>query len=182
MEKTEEKVCEIIKKRTTIRSFIKKEIPQELLDEILQVVQSCPTAGNLQGFKVYVVKKQEIKKKLSESAWSQKHVLEADVVLVFFAYPQRSSKKYGQRGQNLYCYQDATIACSYAQIAAHALGLSSGWVGAFNDDEIKKICNAEDELIPVAMLPLGYVDPESKKKAEEKGKSRLPQEEIVHFL
>jgi nitroreductase len=33
----------------------------------------------------------------------------------------------------LYCIQDATIACTYAMLAATALGLSTVWVGAFDE-------------------------------------------------
>ena len=52
-------------------------------------------------------------------------------------YPNRI-KFTGSRGKNLFSVQDATIAASYAQLAATALGLSSIWIGTINKREILK--------------------------------------------
>ncbi len=76
--------------------------------------------------------------------------------LDFFANPSRSGRRYGSRGEQLYCIQDATIAAAFAQLAAAAQGLASVWVGAFDDATVKKVCNASEQLKPVAILPIGY--------------------------
>ncbi|MBU4225016.1 MAG: nitroreductase family protein, partial [Chloroflexi bacterium] len=52
--------------------------------------------------------------------------------------------------------QDATIACTYAMLAATALGLSTVWVGAFEEDAVREALGIPQELLPVAMLPIGY--------------------------
>jgi nitroreductase len=57
---------------------------------------------------------------------------------------------------SLYCIQDATIACTFAMLAATALGLSTVWVGAFNEDQVREIIHAPAGHRPVAMLPIGY--------------------------
>lgn len=89
-------------------------------------------------------------------ASGQAFIREAPVVLVFFALPLGSMKKYGSRGNDLYCIQDATIACTYAQLAATDLGLGSCWVGAFDDYEVRKYLKADWSWKPVAILPIGY--------------------------
>jgi nitroreductase len=52
--------------------------------------------------------------------------------------------------------QDATIACTFAMLAAKALGLATVWVGAFDEDAVRIALGIPKELRPVAMLPVGY--------------------------
>jgi nitroreductase len=42
------------------------------------------------------------------------------------------------------------------QLAATEKGLSTCWVGSFNEDEIAKIIDLPMDVKPVAMIPLGY--------------------------
>ena len=75
--------------------------------------------------------------------------------MVFCANPARSAAKYRERGTRLYAIQDATIACAFAMLAATALGLGTVWVGAFDDVAVQKVLGTRD-LLPVAILPIGY--------------------------
>jgi nitroreductase len=50
--------------------------------------------------------------------------------------------------------QDATLAAAYAQLAAHALGLSSIWIGMI--DEAKAMQALGTDLVPSSILCLGY--------------------------
>jgi nitroreductase len=70
---------------------------------------------------------------------------------------QRAAAKYHARGVGLYSVQDATIACAYAQLAAAQLGLGSVWVGAFDDDAVKRVLKTQADWRPVALLPIGYL-------------------------
>jgi nitroreductase len=56
----------------------------------------------------------------------------------------------------LYCIQDASIACTFAMLAATAQGLSTVWVGAFDEEKVRLAVDAPLEHRPVAMLPIGY--------------------------
>ena len=148
----------LLKERHSVRSFKKKEIPEEKVKKLLQAINSAPSAGNLQAFEVVLVESQEKKKALAKAALGQTSIEEASLVLVFFADHKRSSAKYGERGKKLYSLQDATIATAYAQLAAQALGLSSCWIGAFEEKAVSKAVNAPQDLAPVAILPVGFAD------------------------
>lgn len=148
-----EKLCN---NRKSIRKFSDKLIEENKIMQILNIINSAPSAGNLQAYEVVVVKSKELIKKLYEAALYQSFIAEASVVLVFVAKPQESSEQYGKRGEQLYSIQDATIACTYAILACEALGIASTWVGAFNEDKIKEILHCKKEEIPVAVLPIGY--------------------------
>jgi len=149
---------EVLKRRRSIRKFKDQAISENKLELIYEAINSAPSAGNLQAYEVFVVRDRVKLKQLANSALGQEFIAEAPVAFVFCANPARSRWRYGMRGEKLYCLQDATIACAYAQLSATALGLGSVWVGAFNEDEVRKIIGVDKNLIPIAILPVGYPD------------------------
>jgi len=167
---------EVVNARNSMRKYSESPVEEKKLEQILQTVNKAPSAGNLQGYEIYVVRKLDQRRALSKAAWDQESLLEAPVVLVFCAHPARSAEKYGERGVTLYSIQDATIACAYATLAATALGLACVWVGAFDPEQIHKIIEAPDGQIPVAMLPLGYPGKETQTRP------RRPIKDLVHEL
>ena len=66
--------------------------------------------------------------------------------------------RYGERGI-LYGLEDATIACTYLMLAAHAKNLHSCWTGAFNDDEVRDILSLPQHIRPVSLLAVGKGHP-----------------------
>jgi nitroreductase len=50
--------------------------------------------------------------------------------------------------------QDATLAAGYAQLAAHALGLSSVWIGMIDEEKVMQAIGTD--LVPSCILCLGY--------------------------
>ncbi|MEM2154191.1 MAG: nitroreductase family protein [Nitrososphaeria archaeon] len=150
---------ETIIKRRSVRAFKKEPIEEWKINRLLEAANLAPSAGDLQAYEIIVVKDDDRKRRLSEAALGQDFIAEAPVVFVFLSNPKRSARRYGKRGMDLYCLQDATIAAAYLQLAATALGLGSVWVGAFNDDEVSE-CVSAGELKPVAIIPVGYPDEE----------------------
>ena len=116
----------------------------------------APSAGNLQAFKVFVVlNNNKIQQMCRGSSGINRNFKNyPPCIFVFCADPNKSSY-YKERGKKLYCIQDATIACSYTQLIATSLGLSSCWVGSFDEAAIQKIVGIK-KLFPVALLTLGY--------------------------
>ncbi len=152
--------------RRSVRAFKSKAIEEAKLQKILESANSAPSAGNLQAYEIVLIKDKKQKKALAEASNNQEFIAEAPAVLVFCANPMQSSR-YGSRGADLYCVQDATIAASYAQLAATALGLSSVWVGAFDEKAVSKIINAR-AVLPIAIIPIGYPNEEPEKTPRRK--------------
>lgn len=146
-----------VNNRHSVRAYKNKGIEEEKLNKILEATIRAPSAGNRQAYRIVIIKDEYRKKRLAEIAADQQFIAEASVCLIFFADPQHSSRKYGKRGAELYCIQDATIAAAYAQLAASAKGLGSAWIGSFDAEALKKLTNAEG-LMPVAIIPVGYPD------------------------
>lgn len=146
----------LVEERKSVRAFLDRQIEPEKLQHLLQTVNRAPSAGNLQAYEIILVRDPDHKRSLASAAWDQEFLFEAPVVLVFCAHPARSSSKYEARGEHLYSVQDATIACTYAMLAATALGLATVWVGAFEDEGVSAALDLPQGWLPVAMLPVGY--------------------------
>jgi nitroreductase len=145
-----------VEDRRSMRKYNGTPVEDEKLHKILETANRAPSAGNLQAYKIYIIRKLEQRQALVKAAWDQEFLAEAPVVLIFCAEPARSAVKYGERGESLYAVQDATIACAYAQLAAKAQGLDSVWVGAFDEAAVSEIVHIPADLRPVIVLPIGY--------------------------
>ncbi|MBW2733440.1 MAG: nitroreductase family protein [Deltaproteobacteria bacterium] len=147
---------DLVEKRRSIRAFEDRSLEDGMLEVILQAANRAPSAGNLQAYEIVCVSDKGRRDALAGTASRQEFLADAPVVLAFFAHPRRSSTTYGSRGANLYCVQDATIACAYAELMANDLGLASVWIGAFDGPAVAQILGAPADVWPVALLPLGY--------------------------
>ncbi len=147
---------DVVTERRSVRAFAEQTLELEKLRQVLDTANRAPSAGNLQAYEIFVVRQAEDRRALARAALGQEFVASAPVSLVFCAHPGRAAPRYGQRGTRLYALQDATIACTYAMLAATALGMATVWVGAFSDDQVRRAIRAPEGVTPVAILPIGY--------------------------
>jgi nitroreductase len=154
----------VIEERRSMRKYADTGVEEEKLQKILAAANRAPSAGNLQAYEIYVVRKLEQRQALVIASMDQAFLAEAPVVLVFCTNPARTVDKYGERGTTLYTLQDATIACTYSQLAAKALGLDSVWVGAFDEQAVSEILQLPAGLRPIIMLPVGYAGREPRER------------------
>jgi len=149
-------VYEAIVSRRSIRAFKLDNIPEKILNKILEAAWWAPSAGNLQAREFILVTDPELKRKLCNAALGQSFIEEAPIDIVVCANERRSAQRYGQRGKELYCIQDATASVQNILLAAHALGLGTCWVGAFSEENVSEALNLPNGVKPIAIIPLGY--------------------------
>lgn len=148
---------ETVRHRHSIRRYqTDMPVETEKLHAILEMACAAPSAGDLQPYRIIVVRDPRKRAALKGAAHDQIFIAEAPVCLVFCADPQRSAETFGERGIKLYAIQDTTIAAAYAQLAIVAAGMGSTWVGYFDEAQIQSILNLKPDLIPIALLSLGY--------------------------
>jgi nitroreductase len=147
---------EVLRRRRSVRAFTGQDVDNAATRVILEAARQAPSAGDLQAFGMVVVQDRAVLRSLADAAAGQSFVGSGQLAIVFLADPARSARRYHERGEQLFCIQDATIACAYAQLAATALGLGSVWVGAFHDRAVQKAVASPDGLIPVAILVVGH--------------------------
>lgn len=168
---------ETVRHRHSVRKF-RTDIPiePEKLHAILEMACAAPSAGDLQAYRIVVVRDAQHLMALSNAAGHQTFIAEAPLCLIFCSDAQRSGQKYGDRGRDLYTVQDTTIAATYAQLAIVAAGLASTWIGAFDEAAVAKVLGLEAGLKPLALLSVGYAAelPEST--------PRRPLRDVVTYL
>ena len=145
-------ILDIIKKRQSVRSYLDREIPEELLNKVLEAGRLAPSATNRQPWKFIVVKDKELKKQLVPACKNQRFVGEASVVIVGCA----TDPSY-KMGNGDYSYSvDLAIALDHISLQATDLGLGTCWIGAFYQDKVKEALDIPEDLNVVALMPLGY--------------------------
>jgi nitroreductase len=168
----------VLSQRRSVRSYRPQPVEESKLKSIFEAANMAPSAGNLQAYQVRVVREQAKKADLAKAAHSQGFIAEAPVCLVFCADPARSAAKYGKRGSELYSVQDATIAGTFAMLAAVDLGLATVWVGDFDEKEVQRILDVKS-LRPVTIFSLGYAaeqpQPSPRRAIEEIFQGDFPQ-------
>jgi nitroreductase len=155
-------LLETIKNRRSIRKFQKKEIPEKIIDQLIEALIWAPSAGNLQSRKFYFVFNQEIKEKLVRAALEQNFIAQVPLVVVGCA-DEKTALRYGERGKNLYSVCDVATSIQNLMLLAAEKGLGTCWIGAFDEKEVSKILNLPENLRPIAIIPVGY--PAEKPKA-----------------
>jgi len=163
-------VFEAIKKRYSCRSYKAEPVPEEKLKKILEAARLAPSAHNEQEWKFVVVKDIEKRRELSEAA-GQSFIAEAPVIIVAVATDPEHVLSSGVPAYAV----DLAIAVEHMALQATEEKLSTCWIGAFDQEEVKKILEIPEECKVVALLPLGF--------PAEKGrpKSRKSLEEIVSY-
>lgn len=154
--------------RRSTRKFLKTKVEDWKVDKILSAADVAPTAGNFQGFQVFLIKNEKTKEALVEAANKQPYV-NAPIVLVFCMEPSRVKLKFPPEILEKFSLQDATIAAAFSLLAASGIGLSTIWIGMFDEDKVKKILGTD--LRPSSILCIGYPDkkkpPKSRRKLKE---------------
>jgi len=148
-------VINTILERRSIRAFLPEPIPREHLDQLIESLHWAPSAGNRQPWHFYMILNPEIKRFLAVAAFDQDFVAQAPVVFVVCAIPEKSAARYGQRGRELYVYQDTAAAVQNLLLASVALGYGTCWVGAFDESEVSRALKIEKHMRPVAIIPVG---------------------------
>ena len=160
-------LLDVILSRRSIRKYENKEIPQEILQQILEAGRWAPSAVNRQPFRFVVVKDREIMKDLCDTLITR-FVKYAPVAIAGCA-----DVKSFLTGK--WAVVDTTIAMQNMVIAAWALGIGSCWIGACNEEKVKKLLKIPDKWKVVALVTLGY-------PAEQpKPKKKKPIEDLFNF-
>ena len=168
-------LLQIIKNRRSIREFQKKEIPEEIIEKLIEALIWAPSAGNLQPRKFYFVFDQKTKDNLVKKALKQGFISQAPLVIVGCTDEEIASK-YGKRGKNLFSICDVATSIQNLMLTAYSESLATCWVSAFDEKEVSKVLNLPGNLRPIVIVPVGF--PAEKPSAP----PRVSKQEAVEFL
>lgn len=138
-------VKKAIESRRSIRKYEKKEIPKQVLEDLLDTARMAPSSGNRQGWEIIVVTDGEMRKRLAPVSGGQDFVGECSAYLVGVSEPNLD-----------FSPVDVAIALDHLSLRAVELGLGTCWIGDFEPLRVKEILGIPaDHDVPVCMT-LGY--------------------------
>lgn len=173
---------EAIWRRRSIRSY-KRDVPGlDVISRLLWAAQgitekeyglrSAPSAGATYPLEVFVatgeyvarympgrhrlavLMRKDVRASLADGALGQSCVEDAPVVFVFTAEVSRTARVYDDRA-GLYIHIEVGCASENLMLQAAALGLGSVAVGAFYEDDIKKVLDLPRGWEPYLIVPVG---------------------------
>ena len=168
-------LLEIIKNRRSVRAFQAKEIPEEVVDKLIEALIWAPSAGNLQSRKFYFVFNQEIKDRLNETTFSKKGFLNQAPLVIVACADDKVAKKFGEGAKNL-SLCDVSASVQNMILLSYSEGLGTCWVCSFDGKAVSELLNLPKNLQPLVIVPVGY--PAEKPEAP----PRVSKNEAVEFL
>ncbi len=176
-----ENLSNIIKGRRSIRRYQDKDIPDDLLNEVLESVRWAPSWANTQAWEVVVIKERALKESIQSTVKPRNPSLlalvNAPVLLVICGqlkkagyYDDTYPTKFGD-----WFLHDLGLATQNLCLTAHNVGLGTVIVGLFDHDKVGKLINLPDNHEVLTLIPLGYPDQNPKPP------KRREQSEYVHL-
>lgn len=175
-------VEEAISKRRSVRSFDSKALTEAEISQLLWAAQgitskrrgfrASPSAGATFPLETYLVtekgvfhylpekhaleevRKGDVRGKLSLAALGQRFVRQAPASIVFTAVFERTTRRYGSRG-NMYVHMEAGHAAENIHLQAVALGLASVPVGAFLEKGVETVIGSPKNEKALYIIPVG---------------------------
>jgi nitroreductase len=150
-------ILPVIQDRRSVRDFAPKEVPEELIQELIRAAQIAPTGMNNRAVEFLVLRSREAKEKLFALLEpKQPFIKEAPVVII----PATDTRKIPVLGlnQTIIAVSDLAIASAFIMAQAVALGLGTVWkhVMAEIAPKVVKAFGLPPEFFLTNVIPVGY--------------------------
>ena len=159
-------IFESVKTLSSIRSYIRKAVPDIVVRAVLEAGRLAPSAHNDQPWQFILVRGKDKLEGLAKYCISGKFVSEVDFALVVLTDP---SSKWHEI--------DGTRAVQNMVLTAWGRKLGSCWIGNIDRAGLMKYLNIPDNLHILTVLPFGYFD----ERHAGHLKSRKPPEQVFHL-
>jgi len=160
---------EAILSRRSIRKYLKKPIPEELINKLLKAGMSAPSAGNEQPWHFIVINDPNILG-IIPSFHNHAQMLKDASVGILVCGDINLEKHEGM------WVQDCSAATQNILISVQAEGLGAVWLGVYPREDrvknLKKLLELPDNIIPFSLVSIGH--PAEKKQKEDRfNKTRI---------
>ncbi len=162
---------DLAKSRYAARSYQSRPVEQEKLDRILEAVRLAPSGSNRQPWRFIVVRDVETRRCLVDACAQQRFIAEAPVVIAGVGLMPERIMSCGVPGDPV----DLAIALSHLALAAAAEGLGTCWIGAFDQDGVRRVLGVPVTARVIGLMTLGYA------ADKPRAKNRKPLSEIVAY-
>ena len=161
-----------ILKRRSIRKFKDIKVEEEKIEKLLISAMAAPSARNMQPWEFYVITNEE---KIQELRNTGKNMdFNSQLIIIVCGNRTRTITQ----NDNDFWIQDCSAAVENILLCATELELGSVWCGLFpvveRAEKVSEILNLEKEIVPMALLHIGYSDEEKEERTQYK-------EDYVHM-
>jgi nitroreductase len=153
---------ELIKKRSSVRSYTNKPIPPEVLGSCLEAARLAPSACNAQPFRYIVVDKRELIGQIAEKVCYgiysfNNFIKDAACLLLVVSDKEGVRRKIaGFIKKTDYYLIDLGIACEHFLLRATEMGLGTCWIGWFDEKKLKQLLGVPRSRRIDVIIALGY--------------------------
>ncbi len=143
-------ILRLMEKRYSCREFSDRDISKESLNNILKAAKFSPTAKNKQPQKLFIIEKSKmnILDDVMPFRFNQN-------IAIVICYDKLKSWKRKFDGDDSGVV-DASIITTQMMLYAQSVGIYSTWIGYFNPVMLKEKLELDENIVPVAILALGY--------------------------
>ena len=173
---------ELVKHRTSCRSYEPKPVPREHLELILEAARMAPSACNKQPWRFAVVEDKDTRMRLVSEAFltgiPMKWAADAGAIIALGMEKSAIPHKIAPKISGVdYPLLDLGIAGEHLVLQAEELGLGTCWIGWIKPRAIRKIVGWPRSIEPVGLITVGW--PVS---GDRKTRPRLERGEIVKWI
>ena len=161
-----------LRRLRTVRDFRPDPLPQEVIDDILEVARWTGSASNKQPWELVVVRDRETLRRLASLDGSVKHLAAAPLGIVLVMAGERDETE---------TYDDGRLTERIMlAAAAHGLGSCIGWWTANARNEAGALLGVPEDRIVRTVLSIGYPDEETRHARAKNPEARKPIADFVH--
>jgi nitroreductase len=154
-----------------VRSFRTDPVPQEVVDDVLNVARWSGSAGNSQPWEILVVRDRDTLCSLASVEGYAGHLAGAQLGIVLVMAGEREVRE---------TYDEGRLAERIMLAArAHGVGSSIGWLAGSGREAAKEILGIPQEKLVRTTISLGYPDEEARRPGRRQARKSL--DEIVHY-
>ena len=166
---TEDRIA-FLRSLRAVRSFRPDPVPQEVVDDILEVARWSGSASNRQPWELVVIHDRETLGALARVEGYANHLADASLGIVLVMAGERPTQE---------TYDEGRLAERIMLAAlAHGVGSSVGWIVGSGRDAAREILGVPEGRVVRTAISLGYPDEEGRRRRVRQ--SRKPLSEIVH--
>ena len=147
---------EFAKSRFSVRKFLPEPVAKKDIDAMLSAAHIAPTGCNYQPQKILVMNTKESIENLHNCTRS--HFGASTAMLVCYDKNECWTRPYDGEKSG---FADACIVATHIMLAAHAIGVGVTWVMHFNPDKMREVFSIPENVVPVALLVMGYPAPDA---------------------
>ena len=149
MTEKQKSVIESIFERRSVRQFIEnKQVEKDKIIKLLETAMAAPSACNLQPWEFIVVSDKEELSQLITLTFNGKY--NPPLAMIICA----NTKNIPWEGNGWMI--DCSAAVENMLIAATAMGLGSVWIGAYHEEELRKLFNIPQNIKIMNIVYFGY--------------------------